>query len=753
MKAKAALVVCVLLCPLPLWAQSVPCPEGNLLSGRTARVSGGANNVSRITDGVAVVEGDPWNSKFASILNNEQTELVFDLGETTQIDALYLQGDNNDTMQVSVSDDDASYRQVWKVLTARGQGMRSRAADSLGATGRYLKISQPRGDSAYSISEFQAFCKKPDPWPPSLQRKATTSWWLQKVLDDRDARAKVLFALGGLCVFVALFSSRRRRWLGVVLPALAMVGYASWRWFNAKHTPFFESWGMYIVVAAVLWWLVQMWIERGDGTAFNRTAEVGALVGICFCSVVAFTNFGVFHGSRVPHYWDMYHYYVGPKYFDENRYDTLYECTITADLYDRGPGDMVERKIRDLRTNQLMPLGPVVDGARERCLERFGDQARWDAFRKDARLFRSFMGSTWWKDMVMDHGYNPSPVWNMIGSYVTNIGWEGVPDDRDKHRKRILKFAAVDGVLYLSIFAMIGWAFGLRACALAILIWGVGYPWGYFWTGGSFGRVPWLFMATAGVCLLKKGRPFWAGVALTWSALLRVFPAALVGGIALKVADGLIFRRTLSKTHAKVIAGCTVALIGLVAASLPSAGGFKAYPEFIQNSLKHKSTPLTNHMGLPTLLSYDPKKVGRKTKDPSLDDPWARWKEARKSTIQKRKWLWYAMLIASFALVGYAGRYLEDWAVTAASILFIIGIFELTCYYYNFIVLMAPLFVRRLRYIVATLSVIVIGQALKYIVGWYDEQYQWETLIILMLVVYVLVDVLRIERAKTLATA
>ena len=103
------------------------------------------------------------------------------------------------------------------------------------------------------------------------------------------------------------------------------------------------------------------------------------------------------------------------------------------------------------------------------------------------------------------------------------------PDDLKKFRKHILRYTMIDLSLYAGAFLMILWAFGLRATALSVLVWGTGYPWGYFWTGGSYARVPWFFMAVAAVCLLKRGYPLLSGFTLSWSALLRLCPAALAG--------------------------------------------------------------------------------------------------------------------------------------------------------------------------------------------------------------------------------
>ena len=196
----------------------------------------------------------------------------------------------------------------------------------------------------------------------------------------------------------------------------------------------------------------------------------------------------------------------------------------------------------------------------------------------------------------------------------------------------------------------------------------------------------------------------------------------------------------ISKTHWRFIAGCTLAVATLIPASLPSVGGVDAYPAFIANSLKHKATPLTNHMGLPTLLSYHPKRTSRYTKNSKLKDPFAVWKSERKRTLRDRRALHVGLLLLFAALIMYTGRRLEDWAVTSLSILFIIGIFELTCYYYNFIVLLAPFAMKKPRYTVAYIGMAIATHVVS--LRWlrYDEQYTWETLTVLLPILYMLVD-------------
>jgi hypothetical protein len=357
--------------------------------------------------------------------------------------------------------------------------------------------------------------------------------------------------------------------------------------------------------------------------------------------------------------------------------------------------------------------------------------------------------------MLMDHGYNASPISNMVAAFLTNIGWEDqLPEasaarisnaEMKTYRRRIMRYAMIDLALYAGAFLLIFWAFGLRSTALAVLVWGCGYPWAYFWTGGSFARVPWFFMAVASVALLKRGYPLLSGFTLSWSALLRLFPAAMAGGPIAAVVDRFIRRKKLerpwlNRTDLRFIAGGVLGLVVLIASSL-AVNGVDAHPRFLSNTLKHSETPLTNHMGLPTVMSYKPSTVGRYTKDNSLEDPWAKWKQTRKEIKHDRRWLLALSLFGMFVLLALSGRQLAEWAVLASSTILIVGFFELTCYYYSFVVLMAPLAIERLRYTVALILMVVAGLLLQFFIGWYDEQYTAETLAVLLPMLYILIDI------------
>jgi hypothetical protein len=704
-------------------------------------------------------EGDPWQSDLTSVIAGPQSHVIYDLGATTRVTAVDLQGDNNDDYIIELSDDGASFTPLWIADPVSGPGMRRRGTRGLRGQGRYVRASARGGDGYYSLGEVQVFCETPSAWPPSIEVKATATWWWKRILEKRNHRYRLALALLGLLFFVAVFridESKKALW-GASALSLAMLAIAGYRFYGARLAPWFATWGIYVLAALVIGWMARgIWlVRREQGSA--KWWERGALVWVIVASAAAWVNFGDFHSSRIAHYWDTFHYYVGSKYFEENEYERLYQCVLASDYQDRGEKDLRKRKIRDLVDNRLHYVSKD-DALRyeKNCAEHFSPE-RWEAFRHDARSFRTVMGSGWWKEMLMDHGYNASPISNMVAAFLTNINWKDqaplvssaqvAPDDLKKFRTRILRYTTIDLLLYGGAFLMILWAFGLRATALSVLVWGTGYPWAYFWTGGSYARVPWFFMAVAAVCLLKRGFPLLSGFALSWSALLRLFPAALAGGPIAAVIDRFVRRKKIDRpwldaTDKRFIAGGVLGLVVLCTASI-AVNGVDAHPQFLSNTLKHSETPLTNHMGLPTVLSYKPSKVGRFTKDPSLDDPWAKWKQARKETKHDRRWLQALILLGMFVLLALAGRRLAGWAVLGGSTILIIGFFELTCYYYSFVVLMAPLAIERLRYSVALILMVMAGLILQFFIGWYDEQYIWETVAVLLALLYILVDVVQ----------
>ena len=112
-----------------------------------------------------------WDGPAAIKLEGTAGSLSYDLGKPTPVSAFILQADANDTYKVSGSSDGKTFNLLVQAanLVDRGHGMRTRAMQIEPTTIRYLRIGEGDGDSAFSISEFAAYCRAPTPFPPALK--------------------------------------------------------------------------------------------------------------------------------------------------------------------------------------------------------------------------------------------------------------------------------------------------------------------------------------------------------------------------------------------------------------------------------------------------------------------------------------------------------------------------------------------------------------------------------------------------------
>ena len=132
------------------------------------------------------------------------------------------------------------------------------------------------------------------------------------------------------------------------------------------------------------------------------------------------------------------------------------------------------------------------------------------------------------------------------------------------------------------------------------MFWASSVPAEFYWTGGAFLRQDWLFLLVAAVCLAKKRKFGLAGAALTWSALLRIFPVLLFIGWVLAIGLYLLKKRRLHPDHKRLIAGCAIGAAVLVPGSMVAAG-VDSYPAFFEEhhqppgSRRHQSHGPRDH--------------------------------------------------------------------------------------------------------------------------------------------------------------
>jgi hypothetical protein len=264
-----------------------------------------------------------------------------------------------------------------------------------------------------------------------------------------------------------------------------------------------------------------VWLRRRGRPEKWQSVRVGLLSMLAAVAFAGYYNFfagthvGGFQGS------DVFHYYVGSKYFAELGYFELYPCTLAA-LVEDGIQDPTELpEVRNQHTLRLQSRETTRAGIRD-CPERFSPE-RWSAFKRDLRFFRQRILGNSWRHLLMDHGYNPTPVWSFLGGLLS----QRVPADSQAFPRLI----QLDRVLAVLMATLLAWAFGVEVACLAALAWCASPLWSYNWIGDAFLRNLWLFGLVFGLCLLERGRQLSSGVLLAAVSLLRLFPGVAVVGL------------------------------------------------------------------------------------------------------------------------------------------------------------------------------------------------------------------------------
>jgi len=659
------------------------CTGRNLLRG--ARVIGAVmveGDPGRVLDGELTPEGAPWRGPQAAVLGSPEARLTLDLGQTRPVSHLLVQADANDVYLLEGSLDGRRWSPVWRVPSLEPlEGTRSRLARlSAARPVRYLRLSVARGDGRYSVAEVRAYCRQPRQWPPpSLAAMAPLTLGTDRgapalLTADRAQKAKIAVAV--LAALLLLWGVARRK-LGV------------------------------------------------SSTPAGARIRKGLLVGLGLTAAACWYNGGKFHFDEYVHTREVYHYYMGAKYFPELSYTRLYDCSVVADQ-EAGLGAAAGRRvIRDLRTNKL---GSAAGLAREpaRCKAHFS-AARWRAFSADVSWFRRQMTLSRWEDAQQDHGYNATPLWGVMGRLLASTG--------PASDGQILALALLDPLLLCAMFAAVWWAFGWRALCLTLIFWGTNYPARFFWNGGGFLRQAWLVLSIVSICLMRRQRMFGAGIAITAAALLRVFPGLLVTGLVLNALWRMWRRRrmTLSPAHRRFALGCVAALLVLVPLSA-AYNGAAAWPGFVDNSRKHLATPLTNYMGLKTVVAFSPATRASQIKDSAGLDPYGPWKEARRDVFSARKPLFLLLVLGYLVLLFRAVRGRPDWYAATVSIGLIPVATELTCYYMSILLGLALLHRRSPLVVAGLLAYSAATWACADAWGWYDEQFTWLSLLTVCMV-------------------
>jgi hypothetical protein len=291
--------------------------------------------------------------------------------------------------------------------------------------------------------------------------------------------------------------------------------------------------------------------------------------------------------------WDLYHYYLGPKYFNELGHTGLYEATVVAARQAR-LGLKATDPIRDLNDYSGALAGRVKND--NEYVRRFTPE-RWRDFRAAVVFFHVHAGPEWFRRMILDHGYNGTPVLTLFGSPLAHLVPVGYAS--------LSYLALLDIVLLLVGFALITRSFGWQAGLMFTILFCVSFTSRFTIVGASLLRYTWLAALTIGLALIHLRRHFAGGVFMALSCLLNVFPILFTAGIAIKGLVEVLWRRRLCIEYRRFAVGFALTGIVLVGLSLSVGRGLDGWRSFMHQMQQHAERLTTSRVGFQYLFVYE----------------------------------------------------------------------------------------------------------------------------------------------------
>jgi len=431
--------------------------------------------------------------------------------------------------------------------------------------------------------------------------------------------------------------------------------------------------------------------SEASSKTYSFTTRALIVLAVVF-SFAVFHNLGTFRGGTFVHVADMFHYYLGTKYFNEVGYSDLYNAVIVADTEQ---GNQLARLpfYTDLRTYQnTQRANALADASRIRHL--FSDE-RWSAFKDDVAFFKTATGmprSPGLMFLLMDHGYNGSPVSTLILGTLANI----VPVTQ------LHLLAFLDVFLMLTMSGLVFRTFGFEMGALFSVYFCVNVLNPYDFISGCFLRYDWLFYIVVAVCLLERGRYASSAFFLALSAMIRIFPVVLFYGMAVIIFKNVKATRAVDKKHVRFIlaAGVTgVALFLLPAVSLGSV--LQPWKDFSEKIAFHDRGVYVNHLGLRGIALFEPSHLSLERfveayKSTLTNDIVRHWQDVKEVEFQqKRPAIMFASLLVLSCLTAIIWKRSSETESVLWPLVLVYAVSYPAHYYYAFLCLFILLFFRR----------------------------------------------------------
>jgi hypothetical protein len=337
-----------------------------------------------------------------------------------------------------------------------------------------------------------------------------------------------------------------------------------------------------------------------------RIAVLGVLVSVAFLA-----HLDLLRSARggdlsiqepLPHLHEIFHYYLGTKYFAELGYTGLYEATVLADFEDAPERFVPDAPVRDLTDNRMVDRATLLS-ASSRTRAAF-DEARWTGFKRDLSILRDINTPEFWnaRGYTVDHGYNATPL---VTALLGSLANQELTDSGS--------FLGTVRVLDPYLLALVGVVFGAlegAVAALFFLFFLFANPMNeYAYVGGAYLRYNYLIALALALIALRQRWLVASGVFFAAAGWLRIFPLVFPGLLLLRDLAGPGWRARLA-TQAPLHASFAVTSLLFVAGSsfVATPDGRNAWQSFAETIAIHAQSPSVNRVALEVPFSYAPEK-------------------------------------------------------------------------------------------------------------------------------------------------
>ena len=301
--------------------------------------------------------------------------------------------------------------------------------------------------------------------------------------------------------------------------------------------------------------------------------------------------------------WNVFHYVLGTKYFDELGYFDFYKGVLLADAdgerYFSGL-----RNTRDLHTYETIRITRALREARaEGIRERFSDR-RWEEFQRDLHAIQRQRPPQVWQGPVADLGFNPSPAWLILHRPLLNAV-------DISNRNTLMLLCAAQFLLFAAMFIAAWWAFGFRATLLCVL-------WLNLYMGndgrlvGGYFHYDFLCLTVIAVALYRKGHWLPAAPILAYAAMMRGFPGLLALHPGICIIKALWRRRWPARRYIGFITALVICCGVIVGLGCTTKRGPQAWLDWREKISLHAEWHPSGRqrVGLEFLFAHDVERYG-----------------------------------------------------------------------------------------------------------------------------------------------